>query len=285
VSRLATRHKIALARAASRIVRKARGFGGRGSTCRVRRRGITWHLDLREGIDFAIFLFGRFEPQTVAAYRRLLRPGDIAIDIGANIGAHTLPLAECVGEGGLVLAYEPTRQAYTRLLKNIEANPELSTRIRADQVMLASTSARPLEPAIYASWPLERSQGAHPLHLGVPMTTEGARARTLDDALEDAAVRRVSLIKLDVDGHELDVLRGAGNTLRAWCPLLIMELAPYTLEERGQNPVELLDLLGKAGYRLYNLRGRPLGIGPGTLQGIGAGASINVIASPREPGA
>ena len=65
---------------------------------------INWRLDLLEGID----LLGSFEPLTVRAYRGIVRPGDTVLDIGANVGAHTLPLAQLVGETCRVIA--PVRQ-------------------------------------------------------------------------------------------------------------------------------------------------------------------------------
>ncbi len=95
----------------------------------MRRRGVAWTLDLREGIDFSIWLLGAFELSTVRAYQRILRPGAIVLDIGANIGAHTLHLARAVGTEGKVWAIEPTDYAMGKLKTNIALNPELAPRI------------------------------------------------------------------------------------------------------------------------------------------------------------
>jgi hypothetical protein len=85
-----------------------------------RRGGTRWKLDLREGIDFSILLLGVFEQSVVAAYRRLIPPGSVVIDIGANIGAHTLRLAGCVGAAGRVVAVEATRYAFERLAEQVK---------------------------------------------------------------------------------------------------------------------------------------------------------------------
>jgi hypothetical protein len=68
----------------------------------VRRRGLKWELDLREGIDLAIFAFGCFESETYQTIQKIVRPGSIVFDIGANIGAHTLNLARLSAPTGKV---------------------------------------------------------------------------------------------------------------------------------------------------------------------------------------
>ena len=88
---------------------------GGGPELVTSRQGLTWQLDLREGIDLSIYLLGRFEPSTVRCYTRLVNPGDVVLDVGANIGAHTLPLARLVGEAGRVIAFELTRYAFLKL--------------------------------------------------------------------------------------------------------------------------------------------------------------------------
>lgn len=127
--RLRTRQKIALATLAASAVRTARRMTGRGVTVTVLRDGFTWDLDLREGIDFAIYLLGRFEASTTRAYEGIVRPGDTVLDIGANIGAHTLPLARLVGPAGRVVAFEPTRYAHDKLLINLSLNAPLQERV------------------------------------------------------------------------------------------------------------------------------------------------------------
>ena len=80
------------------MISLARGWFGKGDLVEIRRGGYNWALDLHEGIDFSIFLLGGFEPRTLRLYRKLLgrQEGEIVLDIGANIGAHTLPLAKLV---------------------------------------------------------------------------------------------------------------------------------------------------------------------------------------------
>ena|SRR5260370_737092 len=103
-----TTHKIAAARSIYHAIHVGRLLLGRTDREIVVRDGLTYDLDLSQGIDFAIFLGNIYERQTKAALRSLVSPASLVLDIGANIGAHTLHLAQLVGPSGRVMAFEPT---------------------------------------------------------------------------------------------------------------------------------------------------------------------------------
>jgi FkbM family methyltransferase len=280
---LTTKTKIVLAGIASRSIAGARRALGLRNEVAVRRGEVWWKLDLQEGIDFAIFLFGVFERHTVMACRRHLRPGDVAVDIGANIGSHALHLARCVGPSGRVFAFEPTTFAYQKLLANIAMNPDLAARITPEQIMLVDPRARELAPHLYSSWPLTATAQLHAQHLGRLMDTAGARAISLDEYLESAQVPSVALIKIDVDGHECSVLRGAVGTISRFRPVIVMEVAPYVLREVGHELGDLLEIVTSLGYELRDQRtGASLPMDADGLRAlISEGAGVNVVALPR----
>jgi len=279
---LSTRTKVACARLASQGIAFTRKIVGLGNRTRVARGGIQWDLDLCEGIDLAIFLFGMFERETVLTCRRLIRPGDVVLDIGANIGAHTLHLARCVGPGGCVVAFEPTDFAFHKLATNVGLNPELASRIRMEQVMLVDQHGQQVERRLYSSWPLSPQADLHGKHCGRLMDTKGARAMTLDEYLDQARIEKVAFIKMDVDGHECAVLRGSKATLIRHQPVIVMELAPYVLAETGHSVEELLKILESFGYGLRAMfNDRPLPTDPRTLRAlIPDGYSLQVLANP-----
>ena len=199
----------------------------KGPCTQVERSGVQWDLDLREGIDFSIWLLGSFEPETVRCYQKIVKTGDVVLDIGANIGAHALPLAQAVGTAGKVYAFEPTDFAFTKLIRNCALNPDLANRIRCMQCMLVDQEiAGNPTPGLYSSWPLKEGAGLHELHQGRLMTTTAAEARTLDSVISALKVDRVDCIKLDIDGFECGMMRGANDVLTRWQPTIIMELAP-----------------------------------------------------------
>lgn len=275
-----TTHKFALVRSAYRAIKLARGLFGLGTQCQVTRDGVRYDLDLSQAIDLTIFVFGRFEPSTVAAFRRYVKPGATVLDIGANIGAQTLQLARLVGSDGRVLAFEPTAFAFAKLRRNLQLNPQIAGRVTALQCFLTGGDGDALPSSVYSSWALQRSAEAHEKHLGVPMATAGARTATLDRVLAEHSIESVDLVKLDVDGFECDVLAGASDMIRRSRPTFVMEIMPYGLVEQGANLDQLLNFFIPSGYRLYDERSEaPLPRDAAALERmIGEGASRNVIA-------
>jgi FkbM family methyltransferase len=249
---------------------------------KVKRRGIFWELDITEGIDFSIFIFGLFEKTTSKAIRRLVANNSVVIDIGANIGAHTLPMAELVGEKGKVYAIEPTNYAYGKLTNNLLINKDLSKRVQADQVVLTNNGAKEKVKELYSSWPLSikfEDDQRHTVHQGVLRSISGAEENTLDSYVSINNITSLDLIKLDVDGNELDVLSGANNILKNLRPVIIMELAPSQYDNQNDF-LKVVDILMSAGYRYYSLDeayqypSEPYAL----IENIPTNGSINVVA-------
>jgi FkbM family methyltransferase len=280
---LTTRQKIALARMVQTPVIAARSLATLGPVTTVRRRRVNWTLDLREGIDFSIWLLGAFELTTVRAYERIVQPGDVVLDIGANIGAHALHLARAVGAGGKVWAIEPTDYAIGKLRTNIALNPDLAGRIICCQVMLVDQADDNPVPPLHSSWPLIGDSNLHKQHGGRLMPAKNARAVTLDTLIREYGIERVDFIKLDIDGHECNMLRGARETLNSRRPVILLELSPHQLDECGGSIEELIDLLAAAGYALHNVasRAQPPMNGAKLRSLIPHGASCNAIARPQ----
>ena len=139
------------------------------------------------------------------------------------------------------------------------------------------------EAEIYSSWPLNGGTGLHAKHLGRPESTAGSRAERLDDYVTAAHLDQVDFMKLDVDGFECHVLGGSMSILRNRRPVILMELCPYALTERGRSFEELLAILQRAEYRLYYLDGQSaLPFDPAQLHlMVREGASLNVIGRPN----
>ena len=243
-----TTHKFALVRLAYRTISLARGLFGLGDQVEATRRGLRYDLDLSQAIDLTILVQGSFEPSTVAALRRHVKPGATVLDIGANIGVHTLQLARLVGPHGRVLSFEPTEFAFAKLRRNLQLNPQIAGRVTPLQCFLTAERRKALPPAVYSSWPVLCSAEAHEKHLGLPMATRGARSATLDSVLAEHAVEHVDVVKLDVDGFECDVLAGATDMIKRDRPVFLMELMPYGLVEQGASLEQMLSYLLPIGY-------------------------------------
>jgi FkbM family methyltransferase len=277
---LTTKTKVTLAGAAYKVISSVRTIVGKNDRVEVERRGIRWALDLREGIDFSIYLLGAFEPGTQATLKKLVKPGDSVFDIGANIGAHTLGIAQSVGPQGRVFAFEPADFAFEKLCHNLALNPALAARTFPQQILLSASSSDSNEPQIYASWPLENSGSVHPKHRGQLVSTARASVDTLDAFVARNNIERLDLIKMDVDGHELPVLRGASETLRRFRPTLVMEMSPYIHAEHENSFAEFVALLKSFSYSLRDAESDsavPLDVQE-LERLIPDGASINVVA-------
>lgn len=275
-----TNTKLKIARLLYGLVKFSRKIIGNSSdllTCK--RNNLTWSLNLKEGIDLSVYLFGCFEPKTEKAIRQYVKPGMTVLDIGANVGAHALPLAKYVGPTGRVYAIEPTDHAFKKLLKNKSLNPDLeNTLIPIKATLNEPNGNQPKE--IYSSWNLIDKNERHPRHGGVLSAVSNANNITLDALVEQLNLSRIDFVKMDVDGFECRILRGAKNTFRRFRPTMILELSPYVLEEQGDSIEILLNLLREFGYQLYhenNQKQLPQSI-PELLKLIPKSGGINAIA-------
>lgn len=281
---ISTASKIRVARALFRGVTVARSVARLPRVVVVRRRGVIFELDLVEGIDLAMYLGGVFEFNTYRALRRLIREGDTVLDIGANAGVHTLPMARMVGSSGRVVAFEPTNFAFGRLLRNLELNPDISERVTPVMAFLDDgPRSKSTPPAFYASWRLDDTEGQHPKHFGSLGDAAKAAAWTLDAYSSASIVGPVGVIKLDVDGSECSVLRGGAALLQRDRPAIVAEVCPYALEEHGDSAREMLQLLAACGYRFFDERTlKHLPSDPRRIAAsIRRNSSINIVALPN----
>ena len=250
---LSTIQKINLAKIAYYLVMTVRRLLRRTSQqIKVTRRGIQWCLDLREGIDFSIYILGGFEPSTLRLYNGLVKTGDVVLDIGANIGSHTLPLAKLVGNKGHVYAFEPTDFAFRKLNNNLQLNDALIERVTVFQQMLVFDKNTAIENELFSSWPLVSADQLHEKHKGRLMLTTGAHAVTLDDAISENNITTVDFIKLDVDGFEYAVLSGGAKTINKFKPTILIELAPYVYKDKKSEFIEMINAFKNIGYCFHD---------------------------------
>lgn len=197
--------------------------------------GITFELDLSEVIDASLYYSGTFEPQAELIIRKYLRPGDIAVDVGANVGYHALPMAKLVGPEGRVTAIEPTQAAYAKLQRNLALNS--FSNLETLKVALSDRETGETELAIESSYRLD----------GIPNSkAETVQVTTLDRILENFTT--LNFLKIDVDGFEGKVFRGGSESIRRLRPVIFFEVMPAAMRRQGDSPTELLQSLASLGY-------------------------------------
>jgi FkbM family methyltransferase len=176
------------------------------------------------------------------------------MDVGANIGAVSLNLARLVPQGR-VYAFEPTDYAYKKLNRNVALIPLLAPRITQTQTFVSDRGSGSSNLVACSSGKLNANDAGdrHPVHGGKAMGTTDVPQMSLQEFIAAGQIKRVDLIKIDTDGHELEVLRGARQCLAAHSPKVIFELCLYLLKERGVSFGEYLKLFSGLNYRLICL--------------------------------
>lgn len=217
---------------------------------RIRRRGITYEVDLREGIDLSLFLFGVFQRHVLGALRQFVPPDGAVLDVGANIGTWTLPAAAHLRQGH-VYAFEPTDFAHAKLRRNLELNPQLAGRVTVTQSFVAETNSDHSSMVAYSSWPVVDVPAAsvHPIHKGVAKAAVPVQT-SIDAFVREHNLPRLSLIKIDTDGHEFAVLSGALDTLRRFRPIVVFEACAYLMQPPAPTFPDFEALLRGADYRI-----------------------------------
>jgi FkbM family methyltransferase len=198
-----------------------------------------------QSLDFKVLCGLSHGPGAVAAIKRLVTPGMIAIDVGANIGWITLHLAARVGPSGRVVAFEPSDWTYGRLTNNIRLNSFTWV-----EVVRAAVGAAPngdVELMLPRGYRLDGQDTA--ARQRVPIVT-------LDEAV--GKLTRIDFIKSDTDGCEPGVFEGARVILERHRPLLLFEVAPYHAQRAGFSLEKLFSDLSKLRYRFESLAGQAI---------------------------
>jgi len=221
----------------------------------ISRNHIQYKVDLSEGIDFSLFLFANFQRYVIHSKLFKLRNDAIIFDVGANIGSMTLQFAQIAPEGH-VYAFEPTRYAFEKLEKNLSLNPTLSNHITSIRAFVSDECTDRSRMQAYSSWKIDGSgEETHPLHGGTLKSNaqeEIVPAFTIDAFCQEHHINRVDFIKIDTDGHELKVLKGAAQTMQNFQPVIIFEAGLSIIREQNVCFDDYYELLTRCGYVLYN---------------------------------
>jgi FkbM family methyltransferase len=195
-----------------------------------------------------LYWFGVWEPPLSAWIRRALRPSDVFVDVGANLGYFSLLAARLVGDGGSVVAIEASPENARRLEENLDRNT-----VRNVRVVRAAAAAQAGVVRLYRA-PWNDAEDSIVAGEGKEPAVE-VQADALPELLTTDELRRARVIKVDVEGGELGVLRGlapAAAQLRPDAEIAV-EAHPDVLAAQGAGIGELLDLLRPAGFAARQL--------------------------------
>jgi len=242
-----TRLKLLIARILFYLVKPFYGTGKRI----IKRGGLKFEVDITEGLDLSLFLFGNFQKHVSDNKYIHLHEDAIVFDIGANVGIMSLHFA-IKTKKGKVYAFEPTHYAMQKMKRNLELNHELASIIIPVNTFVSSKEKKSSDIKAFSSWKIDKKVGSdqHPIHGGSAMSTEGVPTITLDEFVKEENIATLNFIKIDTDGHEFDVLSGAKQTIRSFKPQIIFELGQYVLEEHGITFKDYDRFFSKLDYKL-----------------------------------
>lgn len=191
-----------------------------------------------KGVSIELAVHGMHEPRVTRLFSSCLRPGMVAVDVGANIGYYALLEARLVGKHGRVIAIEPVPENARVFLQNVVANGYSNITFR--QTAISDRVGRlPLRLSPKSNW--------HSLS-DVPWPTRElfVDVCTLDRLLHRETLPSVDLVRMDLEGHELAVINGMRETIEKYHPRLLIELHPHIVGSEAT--VQYLRQLETLGY-------------------------------------
>jgi FkbM family methyltransferase len=217
--------------------------------------GPLWIDRWDHGLSKQLRKHGGYEADATGWLRRVIRPGMNVVDVGANIGYHTVLFARAVGESGRVIAFEPDPWNRELLERNVHDNG-LAALVSIEAAAVTDYEGTCVLHVDAESW------GVHSLSPANLLSTERSRtvevpATTLDASLARAGCDRIDILKVDAQGAEGRILRGAARTLAGQRGMtVLLELWPFGLENCGSSLEEVIRHLREAGFSASRLKKR-----------------------------
>ena len=222
----------------------------------VRRDGIQYRLDISDYTDWIVYWGTNTERPT--RLFELAFEGAVVVDIGTNLGEASLNLAKRVGPTGKVFGFEPDPVSFAKLSYNLSLNP-------FGNVVPTNVALGDAPGLLTMKVACSRNRGAN----RITRDAGGAehftvKVDTLDRFIAGAGIARCDLIKIDVEGFEISVLRGARETLNRFRPMLFIEISDPNQREQGSSAAALVSNIESEGYDVFdatteaNLHGQSL---------------------------
>jgi len=207
---------------------------------------IVLSLYLHDHIQRQLFWHGSYELDELRLLLMFLQKGDSFIDIGANIGYYALHAAQITEDTGTVWAFEPATSIYNHLMLHIRLNK--SENIKTIQKGLSDKKGSAI---LYLSG--NSNCGSTGLKPGDEFEgiTERVDLITLDEFVYEQDIKNITSIKIDVEGHEMQVLEGMQQTLQKYAPVVLLEMITSQLQSHNARPSDIYTWMDKSGYRAF----------------------------------
>lgn len=222
-----------------------------------------------------------FENRIRRVYQAVLRPGDIVVDVGAHVGLHTLPIAAAVAPAGRVYAVEPLPVGRKTLRRRLFFKPRLRRVVEIMDCALGDADGE-AEFVIAVHAPAFSGLRERPYDIPTDLRKIPVTVRKFDSLfLELPSLRYV---KVDAEGGECDIFRGAAGSLRKFRPLVTFEFGVCALKEYPITPADMAEIWFTLDYKLFDIRGRLLETRADFIKSAEEQNVWDYVATPAEDG-
>jgi FkbM family methyltransferase len=212
----------------------------------VERNHVKYCLDLSDLVDW--YMYYDFKDNSKQTLFALAKQGDYIIDIGANVGEISFNLAKKVGKNGKIISFEPDKYNFDRLLRNYKLNT-------FDNIQLVNKGLGN-KPGRYLMRINENevgNNGSKRIVASVSGSNDNSiDVIALDTYFQENPVSKIALIKMDVEGYEVNVLNSASKTIQNHRPIIYTEMQDKKLKEFGSSASEMTALIKNKGYKVLN---------------------------------
>ncbi|WOV93486.1 MAG: FkbM family methyltransferase [Candidatus Nitrosoabyssus spongiisocia] len=201
------------------------------------------YLDQNDSLRLSIH--GSHEPFETELLSKWIKESDYVLDLGANIGYFTLIMSKLVGDSGKVFSFEPSMDNFEILKKNIKVNN--CNNVIIENMAVGNKNG---EIKLY----LSDNQSMHTLYENTISTNRSVTVPIikLDDYYNKKSINKINVIKMDVEGAELDTLRGMSNILTENKDVvLFVEFNPESIKKAGMLPKDQLAFIDDLGFKIY----------------------------------
>ncbi len=204
-----------------------------------------------------LFFTNKYEERDTQIIMRLLKDGDYFFDIGSNFGWYSIAVCDVVAPKGRVVAFDMVPELMAEFKRNIDLN-NANNMITVENIALgdhegvvdylysSDTEMGNFQPEMLKDGSKEISTSA--------LKHGHARMTTLDQYVTERAILRIDCMKIDIDGAEVPLLRGARTTLATLQPAIVIEVSERGQQAQGHTCREIFEELAQHGYSFYSIR-------------------------------
>ena len=208
---------------------------------KVERQGIHYYLDISDYMQYILYFGIRIEPRD--ALYELIQEGMTVLDIGAHIGETLLNFAKR-NQTGQVYGFEPNKESYDQAVYNISLN-------NFENIGLHQIAFSDQREELVFNLPKNNNTASISMRKNGRPNLPKIQAITLDQFIDQQQINQVDFIKIDVEGFEMDILKGGEDILRKHKPQLFIEINHYNLSKYNATAKELYTFLSNMGYEIF----------------------------------